>query len=63
MLIYPGISPAFFDRIAALTKAGDVSLSEVRSVYEEEPGMKPPPVVKSHSPAAVESIEVRLRKT
>ena len=33
----------------------------VLSAYEEEPGLKTPPVVKSYSPATEEPLEVRLR--
>jgi Transglutaminase-like superfamily len=56
-----GLGTALPDRVTELTRAGHDSLQDVCSVYEREPGLKPPPVIKSHSPAAAGPIEMRLR--
>ena len=51
---------ALLDRVAELTQATDVSLPEVHSLYEEDTGLKPRPVVKSYSPVSG-PIDVRPR--
>jgi hypothetical protein len=47
--------------LAKISQAPDASFPLVLSAYEEEPGLKTPPVVKSYSPATEEPLEVRLR--
>jgi hypothetical protein len=49
------------DQMAEITQAPDASFSRVLSAYEEEPGLRTPPVVKSYSPAAPKPLELRLR--
>ena len=42
---------ALLDKIAVLTQAGNESFSEMQAIYENEAGLKVPPVVMSYSPA------------
>jgi hypothetical protein len=43
---------ALLDQVAVLTQGGDQTFSEIRAMYEEEPGLKAPSVVNTYSPAA-----------
>lgn len=47
------------DKLALLTQGGDEVFVALQALYEQEPGVKVPQVVKSYSPAAPPS-EVTL---
>jgi hypothetical protein len=50
------------DKVAVLTRAGNEAFAEMRAIYEEEIGLKVPPVVKCYSPVGKPS-EVTLPAT
>jgi hypothetical protein len=47
------------DKVAILTQAGNEAFAEMRTVYEAEPGLKVPPVIRSYGPVG-EPAEVAL---